>query len=119
MSKAEDTCEASIGVHVRDRGEPGAQERGVSSSSSRDQTLYLFARTGRQKEEWFQWFLSASRLKADLRKSSVAGGKSSEQSPPSSSCSSSALTESRDCYVFWLRLKVYNNIININIFLYG
>lgn len=33
-------------------------------------TLYLFGRTGREKEEWFQHFLSASRAGA---KSSVSG----------------------------------------------
>lgn len=33
-------------------------------------TLYLFGRTGREKEEWFQHFLSASRAGA---KSSVGG----------------------------------------------
>lgn len=79
MSKAEgDRSEGSEGVHMRDReASGGAQERGLSSSSSRDLTLYLFARTGRQKEEWFQRFLSASRLKADLRKTSIVGGSKS------------------------------------------
>ena len=33
-------------------------------------TLYLFGRTGREKEEWFQHFLSASRAGA---KSTVSG----------------------------------------------
>lgn len=81
MSKAEgDRWEASEIANTRDRGEGtgGAQERG-SSSSSRDLTLYLFGRTGREKEEWFQRFLSASKLKADLKKaSSVAGTKNGE-----------------------------------------
>ncbi len=81
MSKAEsDRWETSESFNSRDRGEMtgGAQER-VSSSSSRDLTLYLFGRTGREKEEWFQRFLSASKLKADLKKaSSAAGTKSGE-----------------------------------------
>ncbi|XP_036944869.1 testis-expressed protein 2-like [Acanthopagrus latus] len=38
-------------------------------------TLYLFGRTGREKEEWFQHFLSASRAGA---KGSVSGEESSE-----------------------------------------
>ncbi|KAG7219047.1 hypothetical protein INR49_019354, partial [Caranx melampygus] len=96
MSKAEgDRCEASEGVHVSDRGEAsgGAQERGISSSSSRDLTLYLFARTGRQKEEWFQRFLSASRFKADLRKTSIVAGSKSALSSHSRSSSRSSLDE--------------------------
>ncbi|KAJ4944441.1 hypothetical protein JOQ06_012985, partial [Pogonophryne albipinna] len=57
---------------TRDRG---AQERG-GSSSSRELTLYLFGRTGREKEEWFQRALSASKLKADTKKTgSVAATK--------------------------------------------
>lgn len=76
MSKAEgDRWEASESFNTG-----GAQERGWSSSSGRDLTLYLFGRTGREKEEWFQQFLSASKLKADSKKaSSVAGSKSGEQ----------------------------------------
>ncbi|XP_067354408.1 testis-expressed protein 2-like isoform X1 [Channa argus] len=77
MSKAEgDRWDASEGLSTRERGEcsGGAQ---VSSSTSRDLTLYLFGRTGREKEEWFQRFLSASKLKADVKKSySFAGVKS-------------------------------------------
>ncbi|XP_035510966.1 testis-expressed protein 2-like [Morone saxatilis] len=38
-------------------------------------TLYLFGRTGREKEEWFQHFLSASRAGA---KSSVSGEENTE-----------------------------------------
>lgn len=64
MSKAEgDRWEASD--NVRGKGEePG------SSWSSRDLTLYLFGRSGREKEEWFQCFLKASKLKANLKKTS-------------------------------------------------
>ncbi|XP_042340890.1 testis-expressed protein 2-like isoform X2 [Plectropomus leopardus] len=91
MSKAEgDRWESSESFNTRDRGEGtgGAQERG--SSSSRDLTLYLFGRTGREKEEWFQRFLSASRLKADLKKApSVAGSKSALSSHSRSSSRSS------------------------------
>lgn len=82
MSKAEgDRWEIGESSSTRGRGEGtgGAQERG-SSSSTRDVTLYLFGRTGREKEEWFQRFLSASKLKVELRKASkVAGTKSGEQ----------------------------------------
>ncbi|KAF0037900.1 hypothetical protein F2P81_010774 [Scophthalmus maximus] len=80
MSKAEDDgLEANEGTGVRDRGESSgeAQERGSPPWSSRDLTLYLFGRTGREKEEWFQRFLSASKLKVDLKKTpSVTASKS-------------------------------------------
>ncbi|XP_023262657.1 testis-expressed protein 2-like isoform X1 [Seriola lalandi dorsalis] len=94
MSKAEgDRCEAGEGMGIRDRGEAsgGVQERG--SSSSRDLTLYLFGRTGREKEEWFQRFLSASRLKADLKKTSSVPGSKSALSSHSRSSSRSSLDE--------------------------
>lgn len=35
-----------------------------------DPILYLFGRTGREKEEWFRRMLLASRLKAEIRKPS-------------------------------------------------
>ncbi|XP_029372648.1 testis-expressed protein 2-like [Echeneis naucrates] len=91
MSKAEsdryESCEA------KERGEAsgGAQERVVSSS--RDLTLYLFGRTGREKEEWFQRFLSASRLKADLKKTFSAVGSKSALSSHSRSSSRGSLDE--------------------------
>ncbi|XP_019939769.2 testis-expressed protein 2-like isoform X1 [Paralichthys olivaceus] len=94
MSKAEG-WDASEGTSIRDRGEGsgGLQERGSPSSSSRDLTLYLFGRTGREKEEWFQRFLSASRLKEDLKKSSSVSGSKSVQSSHSRSSSRSSLDE--------------------------
>lgn len=82
MSKAEeDQGEASESFNTKDRGEVagGGPEQGGSSSSSRDLTLYLFGRTGREKEEWFQRFLSASKPKTDLKVSSFAWTKSGEQ----------------------------------------
>ncbi|XP_078147955.1 testis-expressed protein 2-like [Centroberyx gerrardi] len=84
MSKAEgDRLETSEGRTAStsvtgDRGEGAgaALERGWSSSSSRDLTLYLFGRTGREKEEWFRRILLASKPKTDLKKAtSVAGSK--------------------------------------------
>lgn len=95
MSKAEgDRWEAGEGLNARDRGEGigGAQERG-SASSSRDLTLYLFGRTGREKEEWFQRFLSASKLKADLKKASTVTTTKSAMSSHSRSSSRGSLDE--------------------------
>ncbi|XP_068445152.1 testis-expressed protein 2-like isoform X2 [Clinocottus analis] len=96
MSKAEgERMEASESVDTKDGGEGtgGGQERGGSSSSSRDLTLYLFGRTGREKEEWFQRFLSASKLKADLKKSSSFAGTKSALSSHSRSSSRGSLDE--------------------------
>ncbi|KAM8773983.1 testis-expressed protein 2 [Rhynchonycteris naso] len=45
-------------------------------SGQRDQILYLFGRTGREKEEWFRRFLLASKLKSEVKKpSGVSGSK--------------------------------------------
>lgn len=74
MSKAEgERMEASEGTRERGEGTGAFQERRSSSSSS-ILTLYLFGRTGRDKEEWFQRFLSASKLKVGLKKSSSVVG---------------------------------------------
>ncbi|XP_070711185.1 testis-expressed protein 2-like [Pempheris klunzingeri] len=89
MSKAEgDRGEATESFNTG-----GAQERRWSSSSSRDLTLYLFGRTGREKEEWFQRLLSASRLKADWKKASSVPGNKSAISSHSRSSSRSSLDE--------------------------
>ncbi|XP_028303051.1 testis-expressed protein 2-like isoform X2 [Gouania willdenowi] len=64
MSKAEgEKGEASDST--KDKEASGIPDRG--SSSSVDLTLYLFGRTGKEKEEWFHRFLFASKLK-DSRK---------------------------------------------------
>lgn len=48
-----------------------------TKSSQRDPILYLFGRTGREKEEWFRRFILASRLKSDLKKpAGVSGSRS-------------------------------------------
>ncbi|XP_060700699.1 testis-expressed protein 2 [Hemiscyllium ocellatum] len=40
----------------------------------KDQVLYLFGRTGREKEEWFGRFISASKLKVDAKRPASLGG---------------------------------------------
>ncbi|XP_034043353.1 testis-expressed protein 2-like isoform X2 [Thalassophryne amazonica] len=90
MSKAEgDQWESSEAAVMRDRGERagGTQEQG---SSSRSVTLYLFGRTGREKEKWFQHLLLVSNLRADTKKvSSVVAIKNSVSSHSRSSSRSS------------------------------
>ncbi|XP_068269422.1 testis-expressed protein 2 isoform X3 [Nyctibius grandis] len=49
---------------------------GAKYTSQKDQVLYLFGRTGREKEEWFRRFLLASKLKSEAKKpSSLCGSK--------------------------------------------
>ncbi|KAL8163873.1 UNVERIFIED_CONTAM: Testis-expressed protein 2 [Gekko kuhli] len=48
---------------------------GVKSATQKDQVLYLFGRTGREKEEWFRRFLLASKLKSDGKKPVICGSK--------------------------------------------
>lgn len=45
----------------------------VPTSGGRDLTIYLFGRTGREKEEWFRRFLLASRLKSEGRGGGLPG----------------------------------------------
>ncbi|XP_033894446.3 testis-expressed protein 2-like isoform X1 [Acipenser ruthenus] len=65
-----------------------SQEGGLPAQppSHRDPTLYLFGRTGREKEEWFRRILLASRLKSEAKKaSSLPGNKPGKESSSSSS----------------------------------
>ncbi|XP_056135867.1 testis-expressed protein 2 isoform X3 [Lampris incognitus] len=84
MSKVEDdqseTTEdwtATIAVTRNGEEETGvAQGKGQPSSSSRGVTLYLFGRTGREKEEWFRRILMASKRKTQIKRdANVVGNK--------------------------------------------
>lgn len=50
-----------------------AEEPKRPTSGGGDLTIYLFGRTGREKEEWFRRFLLASRMKSDGRGGSLPG----------------------------------------------
>lgn len=93
MSKAEGEADEEQPACLTDRSEVAAgateeakrpsQETGrPSGPKNQPPTLYLFGRTGREKEEWFQKFLQASRLKAETvkRTSSLPLNKSGEWS---------------------------------------
>ncbi|KAF0032665.1 hypothetical protein F2P81_014955 [Scophthalmus maximus] len=54
-------------------GSASAEESKISASGGGDLTIYLFGRTGREKEEWFRRFLIASRTKSDGRSGSLPG----------------------------------------------
>lgn len=60
---------------VEDPKKPSPPQEGTRSSQ-RDQILYLFGRTGREKEEWFRRFILASKLKSEIKKPpGVSGSK--------------------------------------------
>ncbi|KAB0363523.1 hypothetical protein FD754_007679 [Muntiacus muntjak] len=50
-----------------DPKKPSHPQEGTRSGH-RDQILYLFGRTGREKEEWFRRFILASKLKSETKK---------------------------------------------------
>ncbi|TKS91916.1 Testis-expressed protein 2 [Collichthys lucidus] len=50
-----------------------AEEPKRPASGGGDLTIYLFGRTGREKEEWFRRFLLASRIKSEGRSGSLPG----------------------------------------------
>lgn len=81
MSKAqtdketsEEKLPAEREVGGEDPKKPPPQEG--TRSGQRDQILYLFGRTGREKEEWFRRFILASKLKSEVKKPpGVSGSK--------------------------------------------
>ncbi|KAG7504351.1 hypothetical protein JOB18_007037 [Solea senegalensis] len=54
-------------------GSESADESKRPASGGGDLTIYLFGRTGREKEEWFRRFLFASRMRTDGRGGSLSG----------------------------------------------
>ncbi|XP_078081934.1 testis-expressed protein 2 [Mustelus asterias] len=65
----------------------------------KDQVLYLFGRTGREKEEWFRRFISASKSKVDAKRPASLGGSGIPGFVPSHSrhnSQSGMLTHSRN-----------------------
>ncbi|KAM3598045.1 uncharacterized protein V6R79_012725 [Siganus canaliculatus] len=54
-------------------GSSSAEEPKRPTSGGGDLTIYLFGRTGREKEEWFRRFLLASRMKSEGRSGSLPG----------------------------------------------
>lgn len=50
----------------------GSQEGGRAGSDRELPTIYLFGRTGREKEEWFRRILLASKLKSEAAKKAAS-----------------------------------------------
>ncbi|KAJ7424418.1 Testis-expressed sequence 2 protein [Willisornis vidua] len=78
QAEKENTEEKPLAEKVDSSSEEAKKAQdGAKCSGQKDQVLYLFGRTGREKEEWFQRFLLASRLKAEAKKlPSLCGSKS-------------------------------------------
>ncbi|XP_043970960.1 testis-expressed protein 2-like isoform X2 [Gambusia affinis] len=57
----------TLSAGINQEGTSEAQDR-RSSLSKRDLTIFLFGRTGREKEDWFQRFLSASNVRVNMKK---------------------------------------------------
>ncbi|XP_020760722.2 testis-expressed protein 2 isoform X1 [Odocoileus virginianus] len=74
MSKAQTDKETSEEKPPPDRELGGEDPKKLphppegTRSGHRDQILYLFGRTGREKEEWFRRFILASKLKSETKK---------------------------------------------------
>ncbi|XP_069785903.1 testis-expressed protein 2 isoform X2 [Narcine bancroftii] len=71
----------------------------VKSIYPKDQVLYLFGRTGREKEEWFRRFILASKSKIDTKRPANPGASSMQGFVPShgrNNSQSGILTHSRD-----------------------
>ncbi|XP_059804256.1 testis-expressed protein 2 isoform X2 [Hypanus sabinus] len=82
MSKAQTERENVEEKISADKVETMLEEMKKSSGSQdsakpicqKDQILYLFGRTGREKEEWFRKFILASKSKTDIKRSANLGG---------------------------------------------
>lgn len=82
MSKAqtdketsEEKLPAERDLGSEDPKKPPHPQEGTRSGQ-RDQILYLFGRTGREKEEWFRRFILASKLRSEIKKPpGVSGSK--------------------------------------------
>ncbi|KAM9391648.1 testis-expressed protein 2 isoform 2-T4 [Pholidichthys leucotaenia] len=57
----------------RTEGSVVVEETKRQTSGGGDLTIYLFGRTGREKEEWFRRFLLASRMKSEYRGVGLSG----------------------------------------------
>ncbi|XP_051850931.1 testis-expressed protein 2 isoform X1 [Antechinus flavipes] len=66
VSEEKTSCEKDSGSE--DHKKSAHPSDGTKSTGQKDQILYLFGRTGREKEEWFRRFLLASKLKSEIKK---------------------------------------------------
>lgn len=79
MAKAQTEKETAEEKLPPEKGDSNNEESkkpqdGAKYACQKDQVLYLFGRTGREKEEWFRRFLLASKLKSEAKKPSTLCG---------------------------------------------
>ncbi|KAM6972575.1 testis-expressed protein 2-like [Aplochiton taeniatus] len=74
MSKAEGEAGDECAATPTAPGEGAGSQDGGRPPPSRDPTLYLFGRTGREKEEWFRRILLASKPRLETRRPTSAVG---------------------------------------------
>ncbi|XP_078257574.1 testis-expressed protein 2 isoform X2 [Rhinoraja longicauda] len=96
---AEDKLSADkVETTLEETNKPVSQDS-AKPICQKDQVLYLFGRTGREKEEWFRRFVSASKSKLDTKRPANLGGGSIPGFVPSHSRNNSQsgmLTHSRN-----------------------
>ncbi|XP_013922620.1 PREDICTED: testis-expressed sequence 2 protein-like [Thamnophis sirtalis] len=97
MAKAQIDKETSEEKISLEKENSEASLDGAKSGTQKNQVLYLFARTGRDKEEWFRRFLIAHKLKFEEKKPIVVWGSKSGLLPGHSRSNSQSgiLTHSR------------------------
>ncbi|XP_032065391.1 testis-expressed protein 2 isoform X2 [Thamnophis elegans] len=97
MAKAQIDKETSEEKISLEKENSEASLDGAKSGTQKNQVLYLFARTGRDKEEWFRRFLIAHKLKSEEKKPIVVWGSKSGLLPGHSRSNSQSgiLTHSR------------------------
>uniref|UniRef100_A0A3B5M5W4 SMP-LTD domain-containing protein n=1 Tax=Xiphophorus couchianus TaxID=32473 RepID=A0A3B5M5W4_9TELE len=78
----------TLSAGINQEGTSEAQDR-RSSLFKRELTIFLFGRTGREKEDWFQRFLSASNVRVNMKKRPSVGISTKDGNLPRSSRTSS------------------------------
>ncbi|XP_032900013.1 testis-expressed protein 2 isoform X5 [Amblyraja radiata] len=72
---AEDKLSADkVETTLEETKKPSVSQDSAKPICQKDQVLYLFGRTGREKEEWFRKFVSASKSKLDTKRPANLGG---------------------------------------------
>uniref|UniRef100_W5N8C5 Testis expressed 2 n=1 Tax=Lepisosteus oculatus TaxID=7918 RepID=W5N8C5_LEPOC len=97
LGKQEDFMSKAQGDRDRESGEERGEAGGEDgrAPAHRDQTLFLFGRTGREKEEWFRRILLAAKLKSEAKKTPSLPGTKAGKEPPQQSRDLTARTRVR------------------------
>ncbi|MBN3314193.1 TEX2 protein, partial [Atractosteus spatula] len=103
LGKQEDFMSKAHGDRDRESGEERGEAGGEDgrAPAHRDQTLFLFGRTGREKEEWFRRILLAAKLKSEAKKLPSLPGTKAGKEPPQQS--RGLTTRTRVRFPVWAR----------------